>query len=142
MAGVSPEGAAEASVVSRPYGTHPLPHPYPTLKRWAILNHPFGMKGFRAKSEPPERPEAKNLRKTRLAGALALAGSACGQSGTTQLGMGTTPASGVAARRPRRVASTRPEALNGEFSQEAQKADGEGASHSARGGRAPLLGYS
>jgi hypothetical protein len=55
-----------------------------------------------------------------------------------QLKMGSTPASGVVARRPRRVARTRSESPNGESVRAAQKVTGEGASHSARGGRAPL----
>jgi hypothetical protein len=55
-----------------------------------------------------------------------------------QLEMGSTPAPGVATRRPRRVAATVRKSLNGEFVRAAQKVTGEGASHSARGGRAPL----
>jgi hypothetical protein len=53
--------------------------------------------------------------------------------------MGSTPAPGVASRRPRRVAGPRAELLNGEFVREAQKVTGEGASHDARDGRAPRL---
>jgi ribosomal protein L4 len=56
-----------------------------------------------------------------------------------QLEMGSTPAPGVATRRPRRVDSARAEPLNGESFPAGQKVTGEGASHSARGGRAPLF---
>jgi len=63
-------------------------------------------------------------------------------AGTMQLEMGTTPAAGVSTRRPRRVASRPPESLNGESVGEAQEVIGEGASHYARGGRAPLLHHS
>jgi hypothetical protein len=55
-----------------------------------------------------------------------------------QLEMGSTPAPGVATRRPRRVASTLGEPLNSEYVGAAGKVAGEGASHGARGGRAPL----
>ncbi len=53
--------------------------------------------------------------------------------------MGSTPAPGAVIRHPRRVASTYPESLSGEFIRAVQKVPGEGASHGARGGRAPLL---
>ena len=56
-----------------------------------------------------------------------------------QLELGSTPAPGVASRRPRRVAGPRAESLNGGSVQGAQKVTGEGASHDARGGRAPPL---
>jgi len=56
-----------------------------------------------------------------------------------QLEMGSTPAAGVAIRRPRRMAWPRAESLNGEPVWGAQKVTGEGASHNARGGRAPPL---
>ena len=59
-----------------------------------------------------------------------------------QLEMGSTPASGVVARRPRRVARTRAESPNGESVRAAQKVTGEGASHGARGGRAPPVQHS
>jgi hypothetical protein len=55
-----------------------------------------------------------------------------------QLEMGSTPAPGVASRRPRRVDGPRTESLNGESVRGAEKVTGEGASHIARGGRAPL----
>src|ERR1035437_468158 len=53
---------------------------------------------------------------------------------STRLEMGSTPAPGVASRRPRRVAGPRTELLNG-----VQQVTGEAASHGARGGRAPPL---
>ena len=55
-----------------------------------------------------------------------------------QLEMGSTPAPGVASRRPRRVAGPRAESLCSESVRGAEKVTGEGASHIARGGRAPL----
>ena len=55
-----------------------------------------------------------------------------------QLEVGSTPAPGVAARRPRRVAATLGESLNDEYVRAAWKVTGEGASHGTRGGRAPL----
>src|SRR5450755_4750821 len=55
--------------------------------------------------------------------------------------MGSTPAPGVASRRPRRVAGPRAESLNGESVRGAQKVTGEGASHGARGGRTPPPQY-
>jgi hypothetical protein len=55
-----------------------------------------------------------------------------------QLEMGSTPAPGVATRRPRRVAATPGELLNGECVRGAHIMTGEGASQGARGGRAPL----
>ena len=57
---------------------------------------------------------------------------------TMHLKMGSTPASGVIARRPRRVARTPAESPNSESARAAHKVTGEGASHGARGGRAPL----
>jgi hypothetical protein len=57
---------------------------------------------------------------------------------TMWLETGSTPAPGVPTRRPRRVATTLRESLNGESIRVAQKVTGEGASHGARGGRAPL----
>lgn len=59
-----------------------------------------------------------------------------------QLEMGSTPAPGVASRRPRRVAGPRAEPLNGESVRGTEKVTGEGASHDARGGRAPRLQHS
>ena len=59
-----------------------------------------------------------------------------------QLEMGSTPAPGVASRRPRRVAGPRAESLSGESVRGAEKVTGEGASHDARGGRAPPLQHS
>jgi hypothetical protein len=56
-----------------------------------------------------------------------------------QLEMGSTPAPGVASRRPRRVAEPRAESLSGESVRGAEKVTGEGGSHDARGGRAPSL---
>ena len=55
------------------------------------------------------------------------------------LEMRSTRAPGVAIRRPRRVAITLEEYLNGERLRTARKVAGVGASHGARGGRAPLL---
>ena len=55
-----------------------------------------------------------------------------------QLGMGSTPAPGVASRRPCRVACLRGKQPNGESGAAARIVTGEGASHDARGGRAPL----
>jgi hypothetical protein len=56
-----------------------------------------------------------------------------------QLEMGSTPAPGVGSRRPRRVAGPRAESLCSESVRGAEKVTGEGASHDARGGRAPPL---
>ena len=56
-----------------------------------------------------------------------------------QLEMGSTPAPGVASRRPRRVAGPRAEPRSSESVRGAEKVTGEGASHDARGGRAPPL---
>ena len=53
-----------------------------------------------------------------------------------RLGMGSTPASGVAARRPRRVARTRG-TLPNRVRSNAEGMAGEGASHCARGELAP-----
>src|ERR1039458_6571494 len=50
----------------------------------------------------------------------------------------TAPASGALTPCPRRVAVARVESLQGVWSRPAPNADGVGASHSARGGRAPL----
>ena len=50
-----------------------------------------------------------------------------------QLEVGSTPAPGVATRRPRRVDATLEELLNGEYIRAAWKVTGEGASHGARG---------
>ena len=55
-----------------------------------------------------------------------------------QLIWGTAPASGAPTRRPRRVAVARAESLPGASSRLPPKVSGEGASHGARGGRAPL----
>ncbi len=55
-----------------------------------------------------------------------------------QLEQGSTPASGVITRRPRRVTSARGESLKGERVGAGPSVAGEGASHSARGGRAPF----
>ena len=60
------------------------------------------------------------------------------QAGMMQLETGSTPAPGVATRRPRRVAASPGEPLDGECICAAWKVTGEGASHGARGGRAPL----
>jgi len=54
-----------------------------------------------------------------------------------QLEMGSTPAPGVASRRPRRVAGPRAESPGSESVRRAAKVTGEGANHDARGGRAP-----
>ena len=59
-----------------------------------------------------------------------------------QLEMGSTPAPGVASRRPRRVAGPRAESLSSESVRGAEKVTGEGANHDARGGRAPPLQHS
>jgi len=59
-----------------------------------------------------------------------------------QLEMGSTPAPGVASRRPRRVAGPRAWSLRSEFVRGAEQVTGGGASHDARGGRAPLLHHS
>jgi hypothetical protein len=59
-----------------------------------------------------------------------------------QLELGSTPAPGVASRRPRRVAGPRAEPPRSESVQGFEKVTGEGASHDARGGRAPLLQHS
>ena len=56
-----------------------------------------------------------------------------------QLEIGSTPAPGVASRRPRRVAGPRAEPLSSESGRGAEKVTAEGASHNARGGRAPPL---
>jgi hypothetical protein len=56
-----------------------------------------------------------------------------------QLYWGTAPASGAPTRRPRRVAQTDAESLNGVSLRLPPKVAGEGANHHARGGRAPLL---
>ena len=56
-----------------------------------------------------------------------------------QLEMGSTPAPGVASRRPRRVAGPCAESLNSESVRGDEKMTGEGANHDARGGRAPPL---
>ena len=60
-------------------------------------------------------------------------------AGTMQLDMGSKPAPGVATRRPRRVAAVFRKPLDGESVPAAHKVTGEGASHGARGGRAPPL---
>ena len=59
-----------------------------------------------------------------------------------QLEMGSTPAPGVASRRPRRVAGPRAESLSSESVRGAERVTGEGANHDARGGRAPPLQHS
>ena len=56
-----------------------------------------------------------------------------------QLEMGSTPAPGVASRRPRRVAGPLAESPSSESVRGAEKVTGEGANHDARGGRAPPL---
>ena len=38
----TPEGTAEAAVVSRPFGTYPAGRGHPALKRWAIIVCPSG----------------------------------------------------------------------------------------------------
>src|ERR1035441_6216021 len=58
-----------------------------------------------------------------------------------QLYWGTAPASDAPTRRPRRVAQAGAESLNGVSLRLPPKVAGEGASHHARGGRAPLLLY-
>jgi hypothetical protein len=63
---------------------------------------------------------------------------ACALATSMQLPSGTAPASGAATRRPRRVAVARAVSLQGVSSRPTPKVAGEGASHSARGGRAPL----
>jgi hypothetical protein len=55
-----------------------------------------------------------------------------------QLELGSTPAPGATIRRPRRVAATLRESLNGESVRAAQKVTAEGANHGTRGGRASL----
>jgi len=57
---------------------------------------------------------------------------------TKLLDPGSTPAPVVPTRRPRRVASPPLEPLTSEFAWTAQEMTGEGASHGARGERAPL----
>src|ERR1039457_4363907 len=59
-----------------------------------------------------------------------------------QLEMGSTPAPGVASRRSRRGGGPRAESLSSESVREAEEVTTEGASHDARGGRAPLLQHS
>jgi hypothetical protein len=59
-----------------------------------------------------------------------------------QLKTGSTPAPGVASRRPRRVAGPRAEPLSSESVRAAAKVTGVGASHDARDGRAPPLQHS
>ena len=59
-------------------------------------------------------------------------------AGTMQLVPGTAPASGASTRRPRPVAAAPADSPNSVLSQPASKVAGEGASHDARGGRAPL----
>jgi len=59
-----------------------------------------------------------------------------------QLEMGSTPAPGVASRRPRRLAGPRAESLSSESVQAAEQVTGEGASPDARGGRALPLQHS
>jgi hypothetical protein len=39
-----PEGTAEIRLFSRPFGTNWCVREVPTLKRWAIVAHPSGMK--------------------------------------------------------------------------------------------------
>jgi len=56
-----------------------------------------------------------------------------------QLEMGSTPAPGVASRCPRRVAGPRADPLSSESIRGTARVTGEGASHDARGGRAPPL---
>ena len=56
--------------------------------------------------------------------------------------MGSTPAPGVASRRPRRMAGPRAESRSSEPVGVAKKVTGEGANHDARGGRAPPLQHS
>jgi len=56
-----------------------------------------------------------------------------------RLVLGSTPAPGVASRRPRRVAGPGAESLRSASVRGTAKATGEGASHDARGGRAPPL---
>ena len=63
----------------------------------------------------------------------------CSLAVAMQSEMGSTPALGVASRRPRRVAGPRAESLSSEFVRGAENVTGEGASHDARGGRAPPL---
>ncbi len=61
------------------------------------------------------------------------------QAVSMQLEMGSTPAPGVAIRRPRRMVPSRAELPNGECVQAAERVAGEGASHRARGrARSPL----
>ena len=55
-----------------------------------------------------------------------------------RLPLGTAPAPGALTRRPRRVGEARTESPNGVPSRSSPKVAGEGASHGARGGRAPL----
>ena len=55
-----------------------------------------------------------------------------------QLVLGTAPASGAPTRRPRRVGGTHMESPNSELLWPPPNVSGEGASHNARGGRAPL----
>ena len=57
---------------------------------------------------------------------------------TMQWNRGARPPPGVSSRRPRPVVLQRPCSLNGESVLVAQNVAGEGASHNARGGRAPL----
>ena len=52
--------------------------------------------------------------------------------------LGSTPAPGVATGRPRPVPNAPVESLKGEFILRTTNVTGEGASHSARGGRGPL----
>jgi len=59
-----------------------------------------------------------------------------------ELEMGSTPAPGVASRRPRRVAGPCAESQASGSVREAEKVTGEGANHDTRGGRAPLLQHS
>ena len=59
-------------------------------------------------------------------------------TGTMQLETGSTPAPGVPALRPRRAVPQSMESLNNESVWTAQEMIGKGASHDARGERAPL----
>ena len=47
--GISPEGTAENRWLSRPSGTQCQLASIPALKRWAILNYPFGMANLHPK---------------------------------------------------------------------------------------------
>jgi hypothetical protein len=69
--------------------------------------------------------------------ALSREGPPSPSTASMDLGSGSAPAPGAATRRPRQVAEASTELLNDGSSRSGPEVAGEGASHSARGGRAP-----